>query len=55
MKEKQALTAVINNREYRPRYQKATKKAKPAPLDEFEPVDRLSPEISHPAVNSQAG
>jgi hypothetical protein len=30
MKEKQAVT-----REYQPRYQKATKKIKPTPLDEF--------------------
>jgi hypothetical protein len=35
MKEKQAVTAVVNNREYQSRYQKASKKAKPALLDEF--------------------
>jgi hypothetical protein len=35
MKEKQAVTAVVNNREYRPRYQKATKKEKSALLGEF--------------------
>jgi hypothetical protein len=35
MKEKQAVTAVVNNREYLPRYQKAGKKAKSALLDEF--------------------
>jgi hypothetical protein len=34
-KEKQAVTAVVNNREYRHRYQKATKKEKPALLGEF--------------------
>jgi hypothetical protein len=35
MKEKQAVTAVVNNREYQPRYQKAGKKVKSALLDEF--------------------
>jgi hypothetical protein len=35
MKEKQAATAVVNNREYQHRYQKAAKKAKPALPDGF--------------------
>jgi hypothetical protein len=35
MKEKQAVTAVVNKREYKSRYQKASEKAKPALPDEF--------------------
>jgi hypothetical protein len=35
MKEKQAVTAVVNNREYKFRYQKAAKKVKSALLGEF--------------------
>jgi hypothetical protein len=46
MKEKQAVTAVVNNQEYLPRYQKATKKAKPALLGAVYKADRLSQEIS---------
>jgi hypothetical protein len=47
MKEKQVVTAVVNNREYLPRYQKAIKKVKPALLGEF---TRLTGYHRKPAV-----